>query len=252
VALNEGVERAFYFILGHYVEGKVLFGVVHADLTPRPAYVALAAVGRLLNGAKPTGRVDLGDKKLMAYLFRTEVDGATQETMVAWSQSKPTTVEIRSAEKAFDYLGRELPHARQLELSEAPVFLVLPLGGSKGLKVQPPPATAKRLSVRPSRVILQLIGKGDTNQSAFELDATKKLRLVAYNFGDKPVRGKLGVEGARCPNPEIQIAAGAREERTIVADASGTVTVRFDVGDSAHAIVSGRVFMRSQSPTTIK
>jgi hypothetical protein len=50
-SLNEGVQRAFYFMFGHYVESKVLFGIVHADLTPRPAYVALAAVGRFLNGA---------------------------------------------------------------------------------------------------------------------------------------------------------------------------------------------------------
>ena len=62
---NEGSEKAFYFILGDYVERQLQYGLVHQDLTPRPAYVAFAAVGRLLNGAEPIGRVDLGNEKLM-------------------------------------------------------------------------------------------------------------------------------------------------------------------------------------------
>ncbi len=205
-ALYEGSVKAFYFILGHYVERNLQYGIVHTDLTPRPAYVAFAAVGRLLNAAEPIGRVDLGDEKLKGFAFRTVVDGAERETLVVWSEMKPTTVTFRPAEQAYDYLGRRLPKARKVELTRAPVFLLLPRGGSKELTIVPPPAKAKWLDGKASSVVLQLIGKGDLKQSAFQLDETNELRLVAYNFGDKPAHGKLSVAGATAAKTEIQLA----------------------------------------------
>ena len=151
-ALNERADKLFYFILGHYVERTLQYGLVHTDMTPRPAYVAFAAVGRLFNGAKPLGRVNLGDDKLKAYVFATQVDGKPCETLVAWSETKPTNVEIRPAEKAYDYLGRELPHAKKNELTRSPVFFVLPSGGSHELKIDLPPAKAKWLDGKASRL----------------------------------------------------------------------------------------------------
>jgi hypothetical protein len=55
-SLHEGSVATYYFLLPHYSEGKTQFGVLHADLTPRPAFVALAAAGRLLAVARPLGR----------------------------------------------------------------------------------------------------------------------------------------------------------------------------------------------------
>ena len=60
----------------------------------------------------------------------------------------------------------------------------------------PPPAKPKWVEGKASPVVLQLLGKGDFKQSAFQLDETNELKLVAYNFGDKPARGKLSIEGA--------------------------------------------------------
>ncbi len=241
VALNEGTEMAFYFILGDYVERNLQYGLLHNDLTPRPAYVAFAAVGRLLNGAEPIGRVDLGDERLKGYVFRTMVDGAERETLVAWSETKPTTVEIHSAEGAYDYLGRELPHGGKVELTRATVFLVLPRGASKELKVERPPAKAEWQAGEACPVVLQLIGKGDAALSAFQLDDAKELRLAAYNFGRNPARGKMSVEGATADAGEIQIAPGGRQEWTIRAKGPGTVTARIDLGEDGQAVVSGRV-----------
>ena len=160
-ALHEGVEKAFYFILGHYVERSLQYGLVHTDLTPRPAYVAFAAVGRFLNDAKPIGRVDLGDEKLKAYVFRTQVDGAERETLVAWSETKQTKVSVQPAATVYDYLGREMPRRKRVRLTRAPVFMVLPPGGSKELTVEPPPAKAAWQDGKACPVVLQLIGKGD-------------------------------------------------------------------------------------------
>ncbi|HLB73950.1 MAG TPA: hypothetical protein VJJ98_08020, partial [Sedimentisphaerales bacterium] len=49
-SLFAGVDRHFFFILGNYAEGQIQFGLLRDDQTPRPGYVALAAVGRFLAG----------------------------------------------------------------------------------------------------------------------------------------------------------------------------------------------------------
>ena len=124
--LTKWTEKAFYFILGDYVEHQLQYGLVHHDMTPRPAFVSFAAVGRLLNGAVPLGRVDLGDDKLKGYLFSTKVDGADRETLVAWSETKPTTIDIPPAEMTYDYLGRELSHDGKVDLTRGKHVFMLP------------------------------------------------------------------------------------------------------------------------------
>jgi hypothetical protein len=240
-ALYEGCVKAFYFMLGHYVERNLQYGIVHTDLTPRPAYVAFAAVGRLLNAAHPIGRVDLGDEKLKGYSFRTEIDGHPRETVVAWSETKPTTIKIAGAEQMYDYLGRKLPASRKVELTRAPIFFVLPSGGSKALTIIPPPAKAKRLDGKASPVVLQLLGKTNFKKSTYQVDSTGELKLVAYNFGEKPARGKLSTTGATSQKNELELAPGGREELTINSDGSDKLTVRLKLGNEEHAIVSANV-----------
>lgn len=247
-ALHEGTEKAFYFILGDYVERNLQYGLIRKDLTPRLAYVAFAAVGRLLNGAEPIGRVDLGDEKLKAYVFRTEVDGQQRETLVAWSETHKTTVDIPTAERTYDYLGRKLSDGGKVELTRETVFLVLPRGGSSGLAVEPPPAKAPWRTGKACPVVLQLIGEGNVHQSAFQLDKTNELRLAAYNFGEKPARGTLSLAGASGGPAQISIEPGSRKEWTIQADGPGTVTVRLDLESLGHTIASARLIPTPQAP----
>lgn len=68
----------------------------------RPAF---AALGGLLDEAEPVGRVDVGNDKLWGYLFRTTINGVELETLVAWSETNPTTVDINGAKQMYDYLG---------------------------------------------------------------------------------------------------------------------------------------------------
>jgi hypothetical protein len=51
----------------------------------------------------------------------------------------------------------------------------------------------------------------------------------------------LSVEGATGAPDEIEIAPGARDERTIEANGPGKINVRLDLGDDGHAIVSAAV-----------
>jgi hypothetical protein len=239
-ALHEGSVKAFYFILGHYVERNLQYGLLHTDLTPRPAFVAFAAVGRLLNGATPIGRVDLGDEKLKAFAFKTQVDGAAKETLVAWSETDEKPVAIGAAETTYDYLGRELPRQKKVKLTRAPVFFIMRPGGSKKLIVQTPPAPAKWRDGKACPVVLQLLGATAFEQSAFFIGESKQLKLVAYNFGNDPARGTLVIEGAAGGAGEITIAPGARDERTTEVDGAGRVSASLDLGDDGKAIVSAR------------
>jgi hypothetical protein len=66
-SLYAGVSRHFFFILGNYCEGKVQFGLLRHDLTPRRGYLALAATGRLLADARPLAS---DDRDVRVYAFR--------------------------------------------------------------------------------------------------------------------------------------------------------------------------------------
>ena len=180
--------------------------------------------------------------KLFAYAFRTVIEGIPQETLVAWSETKPSPMAVPSAGKVYDCLGRPASaNSGNVELTRSPVFVVLPAGGSKALKVTPPPAKAEWREGKACPVVLQLVGKGDAARSAFLIDETKQLRLVAYNFGDKPARGTISVEGAEGGAGDIEIEPGGRVERTIRVEQPGRVTARLDLGDAGRAIVSGNV-----------
>jgi hypothetical protein len=242
-ALHEGTEKAFYFILSHYVERQLQYGLLHEDLTPRPAYVAFAAVGRLLNNAKPLGRVDWGNDQVKGYVFATQVDGQEKETLVAWSETKATVVDVPGAERAYDYLGRELANHSKFDLTRETVFVVLPAGGSKSLKLIAPPAKAPWREGKPSPVVLQFLGNADFKQSGFLLDKTKTLRILAYNFAEKVERGQLSVEGASGAAGAIELAPGAREERTVELSHPGQVSATLNLDDGSHAIVSARIVL---------
>src|SRR5258707_7656903 len=77
-ALHEGPVVAFYFLLPNYCEGQTQFGLLHKDLTPRPGFLALAAVGRLLADAKPVGKLRL-DGDIRAFAFRERPDGVERD-----------------------------------------------------------------------------------------------------------------------------------------------------------------------------
>ena len=109
-SLHEGPAKAFYFLFPHYTEGKIQFGIVHRDLTPRPAYVALAAVGRLLADARPLGRWKVPSQQARAFLFHARPDGKDAEVLVAWTSEPKGELQLPVAPAAlFDHLGRSVP-----------------------------------------------------------------------------------------------------------------------------------------------
>lgn len=124
-ALSEGAERAFYFLLPHFAEqpGRP-WGLLNDDLTPRPAYVALAVLSNVLGEARPLGTVELpGGGKGVVF------DSGREDVMIAWSSSdEPVTFRVESL-TIVDMMGRRRVERAQegevrLRLSEEPVALV--------------------------------------------------------------------------------------------------------------------------------
>lgn len=226
LALHQGAEAIFYFMLPHYSEGQVQFGLLHPDLTPRPGFLALAAVGRLLADARPIGRVALPDNAGQGYCFSARPDGKPAEVLVLWSQHD-SSLELAAAPLAcFDHLGRPRPvRGKVLKSSSAPIYAVLAKGTHPALV--PAPKPAKVLPGEPGSVVLQaLLPEGDIvlEQSAYKLPAgrTKTVPLFLYNFGAKKAEGRLSLtvpERWKAEVPaEVEVAPGERKALTLNLD----------------------------------
>jgi hypothetical protein len=257
-ALHEGSVAAFYFLLPHYVEGKTQFGIVRPDLTPRPAYVALAAVGRLLADARPMGRLKDVPQNVRAFVFLARPGGEEREVMVAWTSEG--TVELALAlpdapVPVYDHLGR----ARHgpLVLSPAPIFAVLASGAAARLTLDPPPQTPPRAAGEACPVVLQAVWpteRVDLKRSAYTIASAKAetVPVYVYNFSAKPVEGTIEVTGpegwkldlaktVRIP-PEERVQLALTVEAGAAASVeTATIRIRGDFGPAGKPVLSLRL-----------
>jgi hypothetical protein len=246
------------------VEHQIQYGVLHDDLTPRPAYLAVAAVGRLLAGAKPIGRWRTDDSHAHGYLFRARPDGQEKAVLVAWRDDGDADVKLNvPTERVVDHLGRERAGSwiGELHLSASPVFAVIPLDVASNLKLDPPPKPATQPTTKPPAsaipAVLQVQLPPTTvalKRSAYVLPPAQAHRVpvIAYNFGERETTVRLSVTTPRdlaCnlvdsvtlpPNgrQEITLELGPREP-TLKAR---TITIRGSVaGADVPAVVSFRI-----------
>ncbi len=258
-SLHEGT-LLFYFLLPHYVEGPTQFGILRRDLTPRPAYVALAAVGRLLAGAEPIGRLTT-DGSQQAYLFRARPDGEPRDVLVAWDAGDHSAIRLPVLPAAvFDHLGRGREPRTDVALSSAPTFVVLAKGTARPGNITPPPRAPDRLKGAPSPIVLQSTwpeAGTDLQRSAYRLSATEPtgIPIFAYNLGEKPARGQLRVEvpdgwTARLPEA-VELAPDEREELVLSVTPPGgsarppdTLRITGDFGRSGRAVLSLRLWTK--------
>ena len=228
LAIHQGSKAVFYFMLPHYSEGAVQFGVLHSDLTPRPAFLAVAAAGRLLAGAEPIGRVDLPGGLGQGYFFKTQTDGQPSEVMVIWSKQDTSYEFSKAPRTCYDHLGRVHPiEGKSVKIGRAPLYVVLAEGSVP--KLLPPPNPAKWLVGKPSNVVLQaLVPDSDVvvEKSAYKMKAgeTKRISVFAYNFGTEKVHGPLKSQvpehwEAKLPE-EVEIGPGERKELSLTLHSS--------------------------------
>lgn len=257
-SLHEGSAATFYFLLPHYVEGQTQFGILRPDLTPRPAYVALAAVGRLLADARPLGRLQTVPGTVRAFLFRAKPDGQGREVLVAWTTTGETNLSLPLTPAAtFDHLGRAQKAANQVALTEAPLFAVLPEGSAQRFQLQPPPPAPERLPGQPSPVAIQALWpeeKTVLKNSAYRISSeqSEPVTLFVYNFSKSPVTGRLDVaapKGWRVgPLQPLTIAPMDRAQLRLELDCRDgspefvqTVRVAGDFGSAGQPVLSMRL-----------
>ena len=220
LAIHEGAQAVFYFMLPHYTERQLQYGLLRPDLTPRPGFVALAAVGRLLADAKPLGRVQVQNDSIEGHLFSAKPDGKPAEVLVIWSEGKETYELAKPPKACFDHLGRALGITNNvLNLDRAPIYAVLAEGERPSLI--PPPKPAKLLPGKPGDVVLQaVLPEADAvlQRSAYKIQPgeTKTVPVFLYNFGATSAHGRLTVtapEGWKLGFPgETKLAPGDRKE----------------------------------------
>jgi len=222
-SLYAGADRHFHFILGHYHEPNgVQFGLLRLDLTPRPAYVALAAAGRFLAGARCLGRWrPAPDVNIVA--FSAYPDGRRQDVLVMWAE-KEVDWEGRGATRVswplpanypvrqiYDYLGRKQSGLPPRELTSSPLWVLAPSGASSCLPLEHPDLPVaepdRTGSTRPTVVLQALFppsarvrveDKPWSEGYAYRFRPGEPLdfQLCAYQFDGKPARGRVWIEQA--------------------------------------------------------
>ena len=203
-SLFAGVNRHFFFILGNFNEVGVQFGLLRNDQTPRPGYVALAALGRFLAGATCLGRWLPDDNPgVRVYAFNSRPDGRQRDVLVIWADKSTTWSPPKSLpiEAVYDYLGRPLGKNTPAKIDSATLFVLLPKGAVRKLPLEPPMRTSAFRGGKASAVVLQLqmhnnLTKLDQQAHTVPSDKETNLNLFAYNFSDKAVSGTITAEQA--------------------------------------------------------
>jgi len=209
-SLFAGVDRHFFYILGDGPgQSAMSYGLLRQDFTPRPAYPAMAAVGRFLAGAKCIGRATPS-----VYAFRAWPDGVERDVLVAWgSEGTPCAIPAAATvESVHDFLGRRLAAGLPAENGMRPIFVVMPKGSARSLSLEPPPERSAKRRGRPSAVVLQVSMPRQSTRltdQAYEIPTGQpsQIPLYVYNFGKEATRGVLQIED--CPPSLVAKLDGA-------------------------------------------
>jgi len=219
-SLFSGSSRHYHFILGHYMETHahpIQFGLLRKDLTPRPSYVALAALGRFLAGGKCLGRWEIENQPdAYVYAFRSRPDGEEKDVWVAWAEKSVdwpqrgkavidwTLPEDLVVDAVYDYLGRQLTEFPK-QLRSAPVFIVLPAGQSGGAPLTPPLNSGPMRPGEASKVVFQLrtpnletikkqVAWTQEHERTMKPGSETEMMVNVYNFGEEPAKGEVVTE----------------------------------------------------------
>jgi len=280
-SLFAGARRHFHFILGNYQEPNgVQFGLLRLDLTPRPAYVALAAVGRCLASAQALGRWQPAPN-VHVYAFRARPDGNDRDVLVAWAEKEvdwdgrgTTTTDWKlpahlNVLEAVDYLGRPLGTGFPAPLTPAPVFVIMPAGQASTLPLEAPPRSAAPRSGSASPVVLQLslprsavVKVEDLPWSegyAYQARPGQALdfKLNLYNFATNAAAGRLEIirqppdwstalaeaDFKLAPMARTELAGTLRLLDHVVAR-DGWIILRAECGDHGRPVLAFRVVVR--------
>ena len=264
LSIHEGASETFWFYFPHYTEGKQQFGIVHADLTPRPGYLALAAMGRLMADAKPVGRMKSEDKDFTGYLFRARPDGKERIVLIAWTKGAPMKLPLKASVSAvFDTIGRAHNDGEtSLAVCDAPIFATFPAESKEQIDLEPAPTLPPMSEGKPSPVVLQATWPEEKStapavdwlQSCYHIgsDGPQRIPVYVYNFGEARAEGRLTIRGPRdwrlaLPG-HVAVEPMGRAELGLECDLRGapsftlgTVGIQGDFGPAGRCVLSLRL-----------
>ena len=252
--IHEGVKAVFYFMLPHYTERKLQYGVLHPDLTPRPAFLAVAAAGRLLAGAERLGQVETSDKGVQGYLFASKPDGRDTDVLVIWAEEEGTFELPKAPIVCFDHLGREKAvQGKTLKLTRAPIYVELVKGSRPAL--MPLPKLAPVLKGKAGSIVLQAVLPPEDialQKSAYKMPAgpTNVVSIFVYNFGTEKAHGRLSVtvpeNWTKDMAQEVDIVPGERKELPVKLatakdwDMAARIQIKGDFGEAGEPLLALR------------
>ena len=119
-AISVGVDKHFYFLLPYYKEGIRQWGILRDDLTPYPAYVALAVLNDMLGEARYLGTIEGFPQEAIGYVFHN----GQEIVSVLWSDEElsvqlPADLNLQ----AYNFMGQKL-EGSVLELGPNPIYLL--------------------------------------------------------------------------------------------------------------------------------
>lgn len=213
LAAAAGAERCFHFILGQYMEehggNRIQFGLLRADMTPRPGYVALSNLGRRLRGLRCIGAWSPdGQPNTHVVAFRD----AARDVLAVWAEEPvdwhargrceapwPLPAALGAPAACHDLFGRSIAPPDMAQ--SAAVFLSYPAGAAEKLPLTPPPKTPWR-DGEPCPVVLQphmpeavvqreTVGWTDEHDLHVKAGTPAPFQIYAYHFGAESAEGAL-------------------------------------------------------------
>jgi hypothetical protein len=171
--LSADVQRIYWYLFRDYQEFNM--GLVRDDAkrTPKPAYAAMAAMIKQLQGANFVTREKTPDD-IYSLVFARPSGG---EVRVLWSL-KPVTITASGATKAVDINGKPIGVTSQLYIDDSPIFVTGPL---KGL---PSPTTAKEMVLADSLRDFSSAQGNPWSYGVFMGDSTTFVPLTNYVITD--------------------------------------------------------------------
>ena len=100
--ISEGFEKYYYFYMAEFLEGNGdMWGIFRENLTPKPAFIALANITNVLDKAEYLGRIEPPLPGVNAYVFHN----GHEDVVVAWSdKTQPIDVSDYNL-RALDMFG---------------------------------------------------------------------------------------------------------------------------------------------------
>ncbi len=256
MSLAAGDEKNFLFVLPDYLENRIQFGMLNADLSPRPAFVALSAAANIIGVSDYLGQLEVGEPGVVSQVFSTP----RGNVVVAWSD-KEAEISVPTEQhsvKLADVFGKETAvtaenGAVRLKVGPDAIYLIHVGNRVRKQLTGVPVARGRMPKNAPSRIVI--VGHTDTpihkGMNAYMLgtgrDTDKTLKfnydVEVYNFGSKSgASGNVEVvapEGWRVEEPKRPVSLGPMDRKVLSFTVSPKLGFRGTVKVVARATFRG-------------